>query len=44
MMPLNPEMPPTSRAFMADEDAKAMEIKAGSPTKTVKIGTNPDPK
>jgi hypothetical protein len=43
-MPLNLEMPPTSGAFMADEDAKAMQIKAGRPTKTVKIGTNLDPK
>jgi hypothetical protein len=44
MTSLNSEMPPTSRAFKADEDAKAMQIEAGSPAKTVQMRASLDPK
>jgi hypothetical protein len=37
-------MPPTSNAFKAIEDAKAVPIDAGDPTKTVQIGASLDPK
>jgi hypothetical protein len=43
-MLLNPEMPSTGGAFKVDEDAKAVQIKVGNPTKIVHIGTGLDPK
>jgi hypothetical protein len=41
---LNLEMPSTCIAFKADEDAKAVQIEAGSLTRTVQIETSLDPK
>jgi hypothetical protein len=41
-MPLSLEMPPTFGAFKVDEDAKDVQIEAGSSTKTVHIGTSLD--
>jgi hypothetical protein len=37
-------MPLTSGAFKAAEDAKAVQIDAGDPTKTMQIGASLDPK
>jgi hypothetical protein len=37
-------MPPTSGAFKATEDAKAVQIDAGDPAKTVQIGATLEPK
>jgi hypothetical protein len=44
MTPLNPVMPPTSRVFKVDEDAKAVPINPENPTKTVQIVASLDPK
>jgi hypothetical protein len=43
-MPLSLEMPLTFGAFKVDEDAKDVQIEAGSSTKTVHIGTSLDRK
>jgi hypothetical protein len=37
-------MPPTSNAFKAIEDAKAVQIDARDPNKNVQIGASLDPK
>jgi hypothetical protein len=44
MMPLSLEMSPMFRAFKVDEDAKDVQIEAGSLAKTVQIGTSLDRK
>jgi hypothetical protein len=41
---LSSAMPPTSGAFIAAEDAKAMRIDARDPTKTVQIEASSNPK
>jgi hypothetical protein len=41
---LGPEMPPMFSIFKADEDAKAMQINAENPAKTVQIRADLDPK
>jgi hypothetical protein len=37
-------MPPSSNAFKAVEDAKAMQIDAKDPTRTIQIGADLNPK
>jgi hypothetical protein len=44
MEPLILAMPPTSGVFKTDEDAKAVQIDAEDPAKTVQIEANIDPK
>jgi hypothetical protein len=41
---LGPAMPPSSDTFKAAEDAKAMEIDAEDPTKTIQIRAGVNPK
>jgi hypothetical protein len=41
---LGSEMPPTFNIFMANEDAKAVQINTGNPAKTVQIRASLDPK
>jgi hypothetical protein len=43
-IPLSLDMPPTSSIFKMDEDAKAVQIDAGNPTKTMQIGVSLNPK
>jgi hypothetical protein len=40
--PLSPVMPPTSSAFMVDEDAKAAQIITGDPAKAKQIRASLD--
>jgi hypothetical protein len=44
LAPLSMAMPPSSSAFKAIKDAKAVQIDAEDPAKTVQIGSGLNPK